>query len=183
MSTQTLSSVASLVVGQYGQAGTLLLGTYRTGAQRLANGVGTRYAALLNSRYLPLLNEGAKARLIKAERKIAGLVEGGIVVGSDRAAQAIEVLTSGVNNGIHRVAETVDRVESALDTTAFTTVGNLTVPAAKVSLEIATLVVNGAKRLSTSVGDFEAAAVEVAESAAKRKRVVKKAVRRVKARA
>ena len=180
MSTQTLGSVASLIVGQYGQVGTLLLSTYRTGAQRLVNGANTRYAAFVNSRYVPLLNEAAKARLIKVQRQIAGLVEGGVTSSSDRAAQAIALLAGGVDSGIHRVAATVERVENAFHIKAITTVGNLTVPVAQVSLDIANLAVEGTKRLSATVVDAEA---EVVKPAAGTKRVVKKAARRVRARA
>ena len=90
MSTQTLSSVATHVVGQYSQVGKLIVGTYRAGAQRLVSGANTRYAAFLNSRSLPLVNEAVKASLIDVQQQFAGLVEGGITSGSDRAEQAID---------------------------------------------------------------------------------------------
>jgi len=175
MSTQTLSSVATHVVGQYSQVGKLIVGTYRAGAQRFVSGANTRYAAFLNSRSLPLVNEAVKASLIDVQQQFAGLVEGGITSGSNRAEQAIDFLAGGVNNGIQRIAATAERVETAFDTTAITTVGSLTMPAAQVSLEIANRAVEGTKRLSARVIGTE---VEVAAT----KRAVKKAVRRVKAR-
>ena len=180
MSTQTLSSVATHVVGQYSQIGKLIVGTYRAGAQRFVSGANTRYAAFLNSRSLPLVNEAVKASLIDVQQQFAGLVEGGITNGSDRAEQAIDFLAGGVNNGIQRIAATTERVETAFDTTALTTVGSLTMPVAQVSLEIANRALNGTKRLSARVIGAEAA---VAEAATSPKRAVKKAVRRVKARA
>jgi len=176
MSTQTLSSVATHVVGQYGQIGKLIVGTYRAGAQRFVSGANTRYAAFLNSRSLPLVNEAVKASLIDVQQQFAGLVEGGITSGSNRAEQAIDFLAGGVNNGIQRIAATAERVETAFDTTAITTVGSLTMPAAQVSLEIANRAVEGTKRLSARVIGAEA------EVAATAKRAVKKAVRRTKAR-
>jgi len=60
MSTQTFSSVASHVVGQYSQIGKLIVGTYRTGAQRLVNGANTRYAEFLNRRALPLVTRASR---------------------------------------------------------------------------------------------------------------------------
>jgi len=176
MSTQTLSSVATHVVGQYSQVGKLIVGTYRAGAQRFVSGANTRYAAFLNSRSLPLVNEAVKASLIDVQQQFAGLVEGGITSGSNRAEQAIDFLAGGVNNGIQRIAATAERVETAFDTTAITTVGSLTMPAAQVSLEIANRAVEGTKRLSARVIGAEA------EVAATAKRAVKKAVRRTKAR-
>ena len=176
MSTQTLSSVATHVVGQYSQVGKLIVGAYRTGAQRFVSGANTRYAAFLNSRSLPLVNEAVRDSLIDVQQQFAGLVEGGITTGSNRAEQAIDLLAGGINGGIKRIAATTERVETAFDTTALTTVGSLTMPAAQVSLEIANRAVEGTKRLSARVIGAEA---EVASTA---KRAVKKAVRRVKAR-
>lgn len=175
MSTQTFSSVATHVVGQYSQIGKLIVGTYRTGAQRFVSGANTRYAAFLNNRALPLMNEAVKASLIDAQQQIAGLVEGGITSGSDRVEQAIDFVANGVNNGIQRIAATNERVQSAFDTTALTAVSTLAMPAAYVSLEIANRAVEGTKRLSARVVGAEP---EVAVA----KRVVKKAVRRTKAR-
>jgi len=175
MSTQTLSSVATHVVGQYSQVGKLIVGTYRAGAQRFVSGANTRYAAFLNSRSLPLVNEAVRDSLIDVQQQFAGLVEGGITTDSNRAEQAIDLLAGGINGGIKRIAATTERVETAFDTTALTTVGSLTLPAAQVSLEIANRAVEGTKRLSARVIGAE---VEVAAT----KQAVKKAVRRVKAR-
>lgn len=176
MHTQTLSSVASNVVGQYSQVGKLIVGTYRAGAQRVVSGANSRYAAFVNNRSLPLVNEAAKASLINVQQLFAGLVEGGITSGSDRAEQAIDFVAGGVNTGIDRIVATSERVETAFDTTALTTVGALSLPAAQISLEIANRAVEGAQRLSARV---IGAAPEVAVVA---KRAVKKAVRRTKAR-
>jgi hypothetical protein len=176
MSTQTLSSVASNVVGQYTQVGKLIVGTYRAGAQRLVNDANTRYAEFLNSRSLPLVNDAVKASLIDAQQQIAGLVEGGITSGTDRADQVIDFVAGGVNGGIQRIASTADRVATAFDSNVITTVGSLTMPAAQVSLEIANRAVEGTKRLSARVIGADA------QVAAATKGAVKKAVRRTKAR-
>ena len=183
MSTQTLSSVATSVVGQYSQVGKLIVGAYRSGAQRIVQGANTRYAAFVSGRSLPLVSDEVKASLIDAQQHIAGLVANGIAGGSDRAEQAIELLAGGVTGGIERVAATAGRVESVFNTKAVSTVGTLAImPAAQVSLEIAKRAVEGTKRLAARVNGAEP---EVADTAvATAKLVVKKAVRRnVKARA
>lgn len=181
MSTQTFSTVAHTVVGQYSQVGKLIVGAYRTGAQRLVSGANARYVDFLNSRALPLVNEAVKASLIDVQQQIAGAVVGGIATGSDRAEQAIDLVAGGVNGSIARAVATVDRVETAFDTKAITTVGQLTMPVAQVSLEIANRAVEGTKRLSARVVGAEDEVEQVVKIV---KRVAKKATRRVaKARA
>lgn len=180
MSTQTISSVASNVVGQYSQVGKLIVGAYRDGAQRLVNGANTRYVSFLNSRTLPLVNDAVKASLINAQNQITGAVVGGINSGSDRAVQAIDYVAGGVNGGIQRAATTAGRVEEAFDTQAISTAGTLAMPVAQVSLEIANRAVAGTKRLSARVAGAEE---EVAEVVGEVDRVVTKAVRGAKARA
>lgn len=179
MSTQTLTSITSDVLGQYTQVSKLVLSTYRAGVRRIVSGGNTRYAEALDSRALPLLNEAVKASLIQVHDQLTGALGAGIVNGADRAEQAIDFVSGGLNNGIQRIAATVERVETAFDTTVITTVGTLTMPAAQISLGIANRAVEGTKRLSARVIGAEA---DRAEAAAPTQRAVKKAVRRVKAR-
>jgi hypothetical protein len=181
MTTQSLSSVASNIVGQYSQASKHIVGAYRSGAQRLVNGANTSYVSFLKSGALPLVTDDVKARLFEVQTKITGLVEQGINSGSDRAEQAIDFVAGGVNGGIQRVAAAADRVEEALDTNAITKVGQVAIlPVAQVSLTLVTRAAEGTKRLSARVAGAPAKAAPVV---AKAKRVVKKAVRQVKARA
>ena len=172
MSTQTLSSVASNVVGQYTQVGKLIIGTYRAGAQRWVAGANTRYANYLNARSLTLVNDAVKTSLIDAQQQIAGFVEGGITTGTHRADQVLDLIAGGVHAGIQRIAATAERVATAFDSNALTTVRSLTMPAAQVSLEFANRAVEGTRRLSERVIGADA------PMAATAKRAAKKAVRR-----
>ena len=191
MHTQSLSSVATSVVGQYNQAGKLLVGAYRDGVQRVVNGANTRYAEFLNARSLPLVTAAVRNSLINTQQQLAGFVESGFIGSADRADQAIDLLSGGVKGGIQRLASTAQRVENAFDTTAITTAGSLSMPVAQVSLEIAHRVVKGTKRIaarvnSVSVDGIEADVAEVGEVvkvAKAARRTVKKAVRRIRARA
>lgn len=191
MSTQSFSSVAHHVVGQYGEIGMILVGTYRTGATRLVNGANTRYVSFLKDRKLPLVTDSVKASLIDAQTKFANMIEGGIVDGTARVEQAIEFVAGGVNGGIKRAVATVERVESALNTTAISAVGQMTLPVAQVSLEIANRAVEGTKRLSARVIGAQSkteAAVATTQRVVKRTArktvgTAKKAVRTVKAKA
>jgi hypothetical protein len=181
MSTQTFSSVASHVVGQYGQVGKLVIGAYRVGAQRLVSGANARYAQFLTNRSLPLVNAAVKTSLINVQNRIAGLIESGIATGSDRADRAVDLVAGGVSGGIERVAATAARVESAFNTTALSTVGSLTLPVAQVSLAIANRAVDGTKRLSARViGVQEQAQPKVKRAARVVKRAAKKTVKTVR---
>ena len=155
------------------------LATYRAGVRRIVSGNNKRYAAVLDSRALPLVNEAVKASLVHVHDQVSGALGNGIVSAADRAEQAIDFVADGVNNGIQRIAAAVERVETALDTTVITTVGTLTMPAAQISLSIANRAVESTKRLSARVVGAEA---DVAEAAPITRRAVKKAVRRVKSR-
>ena len=184
MNTQSLSSVAHHVVDQYSQIGKLVVGTYRTGAQRLITGANSRYVSLLQGRELRLVNDAIKANLINVQTKIAEALVGGITAGTGRADQAIDFVTAGANGGIKRAVAAVDRVEAALNTTALTSVGKITLPVAQVSLEIANRAVEGAQRLSTRVIGAESGVAEaVVAVKTVAKRAAKKAVRTVKAKA
>lgn len=182
MSTQTLSSVASHIVGQYSQASKHMVEAYRHGAQRLVIGANARYVTFLKSGALPLVTEGVQARLFKVQTQITSLVEGGINSGSDRAEQAIDFVAGGVDGGIQRVAAVAGRIEDALDTQAITKVGTAAIlPVAQVSLKLVTRAAEGTKRLSARIAG--GAPTKAPVVAAKAKRVVRKAVRRTKARA
>jgi hypothetical protein len=179
MSTQTLSSVAMHVVGQYSQVGQLIVGAYRTGARRVLDGANTRYAASVNASPLPLVNEAVKASLIDAQQQIASFVEGGISSASAGAEQAIEMVAGGVDKVVQRIAVAADRVEAAFGTTAIRTVGILAMPAAQVSLEMANRAIEGMERLSARYMDAGAEVIEVPAAA----RRPSKAGRRIAARA
>lgn len=181
MSNTSLVSVAYNVVGQYSQFGKLVVGAYRHGAERAVIGANTRYVSLLNSGMLPLVTDNVKATLFKVQVELTGLFEDGIAAGSNRAEQAIDFVAGGVNGGIQRVAAAAGRVEQSLDTQALSKVGQVAIlPVAQASLTLATRTVDLTKRLSARVAGADA---KVAPVAAKAKRVVRKAVRRAKARA
>ena len=183
MQTQSLSSVAIGVVGQYNQAGKQLVGAYRTGMQRVVNGASARYAEFLNTRSLPLVTAAVKTSLINTQQQLAGFVETGFTGSAKRADQAIDLLTSGVKGGIERIAGAAQRVETAFDTTAITTAGSLSMPVAQVSLEIAHRVVKGTKRLAARAEGVEGVEADVVDAVAIAPRAAQKVAGRTKTRA
>lgn len=182
MSTQTLTSVAINVVGQYNQAGKQLVRAYRVGAERAVGAVNERFAAVVNARQLPLVNDNVKASLIVAQQQITGVVANGLNAGANGADSTVDQLARGVKGGIERVSETGTKIESVFNTSVFDTVGVFALPVAYVSLEIGNLVAQGAKRLTERVAGADDIAVAVPAKKAVR-RGAKKAVARTSRRA
>ena len=173
MSTQTLTSVAMNVVGQYNQAGKQLVRAYRVGTERAVGAVNERFAAVVNARSLPLVNAQVKSSLINAEQQIAGLVATGLNLGANGADMTIDQLATRVNGGIERISGTSARIETAFGISALDTVGTFALPVAHLTLEIANLVAAGSKRLSERVAGID----EVVVAAPARKAAKKRAAR------
>jgi hypothetical protein len=168
MSTQTFTSVALNVVGQYNQAGKQLVHAYRAGSDRVVRNVNERFAAALDARSLPLVTDVVKSSLIDAQQLLAGFVSSGVAKGTDRADAGIDSVARGVMSGIEGLAGAGARLESAFNVQALDTVGTLTLPLAQVSLEIANRVAQGSKVVSERVAGEEIVATPVKAVAKKR---------------
>ena len=157
MSTQTLTSVAMNVVGQYNQAGKQLVRAWRAGTERAVGAVNERFASAVNARTLPFVTDDVKASLIDAQQQVAGIVAYGLGLPATGADLTIDQVARRVHNGIERISDTTARVESAFGTSALDKVGVFAMPVAYVSLELANVVAQGSKRLSERVAGDEVA--------------------------
>jgi len=171
MSTQTLTSVAMNVVGQYNQAGKQLVRAYRAGTARAVDAVNERFASAVNARSLPLVNDQVKSSLIDAQQQAAGFVTFGLGLPASGADITIDQVARRVNMGIERISGTTARIETAFDTTALEKVGVFALPMAHVSLELANVVAKGSKRLSARVAGNDDVAVSAPAKKAAKKRV------------
>jgi hypothetical protein len=172
MSLQTLTSVAKNVVGQYDHAGKQLVGAWRAGTTRAVDAVNRRFAQVVESRALPLATDDVKKSLIDAQAKIAGLVSFGLGLPARGTDVALDRVSRGVTRGIDRVSETAIRVESAFSTTALDSASKLALPAAYVSLQVASFVDRSTGQLCERVGAVlePAAVAPVKRAAASRSR-------------
>lgn len=171
MSTQTLTSVAMNVVGQYNQAGKQLVRAWRAGTGRAVGAVNERFASTVNASSLPLVTDDVKTSLIDAQQQAAGIVAFGLGLPASGADIGIDQVARRVNNGIERISETTARVEMAFGTSALEKVGVFALPMAYVSLELATVVAEGSKRLSERVAANDEGIVITAAKKAATKRV------------
>jgi len=178
MSTQNLSSVAFNVVDQYSEAGKTLVRAYRVGSERAVNAVTTRFESAVNARSLPLVTETVKANLIGAEQKIAGVVARGVTLGANGADFTIDQVARVANGGIERLSSAGARVEKVIGATAAQKVNTLALPAATVSLQIASFVAESSKFLSERVTGVEDIVVAPAKRAAKKVAKTKPAAKR-----
>ena len=170
MTTQTLTSVALNVVGQYNQAGKQLVRAYRAGTERAVGAVNERFASTVNARSLPLVTDTVKGSLIDAQQQVAGMVSFGLSMGANGADLAIDQVSTRVGKGIERLSGSTVRVENLIGSSALQTVGTLAMPVALASLELANVVANGSKRLSDRVAGAE----EVVVAAPAKKTAAKK---------
>ena len=142
---RTINAIAVDVVGHYGNAAKSLVSAYRTASARALAVSGSRYAKFVDQINLPLVGDEGKARIVAAERRVAGVVGEGV----ERAAQgydrAIELVSGQALKGLDAIAE---RTDWAKDMFVVDTVRRINMPVAKLSLEIASRIDDAASSLS-----------------------------------
>ena len=161
----TLNAIATDVVGHYGNAAKSLVAAYRTASKRALAASGSNYAKLVER--TPLVGEEGKARIVAAERRVAGAVGDGVTRTAEGYDRAIEAVSAQALKGINAFAERTDWAKNMFVVDALR---RINMPAAKLSLEIASRIDDAASALNA-----RADGVAVAKSAAK-----KKTVRRVR---
>ena len=159
MSTQTLSSVAVHVVGQYNEAGKTLVSAYRTGAHRLLGGAASRLAP----------------RFAAAE-KITGFLANRLDLDTSRVVTLMDRVAAASTNGIEAVAGRAAQIESPVATSVMNTVTALNMPVYTLSATIADKVVEGAKAIETRVAGTDAD--QVVRTVKAKARTVRRAVRK-----
>ncbi|MDM0111896.1 hypothetical protein QTI66_07035 [Variovorax sp. J22R133] len=167
MTTQTISTAAVHVVGQYNDAAKTLVSAYRSGVQRVLSTATTRYSAFVTDAKLPLVSESIKARLIEAEQKANGFLAGRLDIDTGRVVRAMDRVATAATTGIETVATKAAAIESARVASVISKFNELNMPIANISVKIADKVAAGAKQIETRLAAATDAAVEVAEEAAK----------------
>ena len=139
----TLNAIATDVVGHYDSAAKKFGAACRTASKRALVAGGSRYAKLVER--LPLIGADGKARILAAERRGATSVGEGV----ERIAQGydhgIELVFSQVLKGIENFAQRTDWTK---DMFVVATVRRIHLPAAKLSLKIASRIDDAASSLS-----------------------------------
>jgi hypothetical protein len=144
----TLNAVATDVVGHYGNAAKSLVAAYRTAATRALAEGGIRYAKLVERAPSPLVGAEGKARLTAAERRVAGVVGQGVARSAQGYDRAIELVSGQAVKGLKAFAR---RTDWAKDLLVVDAMRRINMPAAKLSLEIATRLEDAAGALSARV--------------------------------
>lgn len=163
-STVTLNSIATEVVGHYDNAAKSLVSAYRTASTRALAASGSRIAKFVKRTSLPLVDAEGKARIVAAERRVAEVVGEGVVRTAEGYDRAIELVSGQALKGLEAFAE---RTDWAKDMFVVDTVRRINLPAAKLSLEIASRIDEAASALKVRAkGSVEQ---PVAKTAAKKK--------------
>ena len=128
----TINAIATDVVGHYGNAAKNLVAAYRTVSERAIAASGSRYAKLVDR--LPLVTDENKARLVAAERRVAESVGEGVTRIADGYDRGIEFVSGQAVKGLEAFAERTDWTKKMF---VVETARRIQMPAAKLSLEIA----------------------------------------------
>jgi len=157
--TITLNAIATDVVGHYGNAAKSLVAAYRTASQRALAAGGNRTSQFVER--APLLGDEGKARIVAAERRVAGAVGEGVTRIADGYDRAIELVSTQALKSLEAFAERTDWTQDMFVVGALRRVN---LPVAKLSLEIASRIDGAASALNA-----RAEGKAVAKPAAKKK--------------
>jgi hypothetical protein len=140
-----LNAIAADIVGHYSHAAKSLVAACQTASKRALAASGTRYARFVEHARLPVVGDQPKARLIAAERRVAGVVGEGVVRAAAGYDRVIELISGRALKGLEAFAQ---RTEWAKDMFVVDTVRRINLPAAKVSLRLASRIDDAAVALS-----------------------------------
>ncbi len=154
MSTQTITSVAQHVVGQYNTANKHLVQAYCAGARRAIGSVGSaaaRVESMIGERPLPLVNGEIKAGIVRAHQSVTGFLVNRLERGTERLVGAMDSVAERAASGIQSVAAVAARAESAFNIKASEPLRALNMPVAQFASQIADKVVEGARQIEIRV--------------------------------
>ena len=159
----TLNAIAVDVVGHYGNAAKSLVSAYRTASARALAGSGRRYAEFVEQLPERLLADERKARIVAAERRVAEIVGEGVERTAQGYDRAIELASGQALKGLETLAQRTDWAKKMFVVDAMRRVN---MPAAKLSLEIASRIDGAASALNARA---EGAKQPVAKATAKKR--------------
>ena len=165
----TLNAIVSDAVGHYGNAAKSLVAASRTVTKRALVAGGRRFAKLVERTPLPVVGDESKARIVAAERRVAGAVDERVVRIAQGFDRGIEFVSGQALKGLENFAQ---RTDWAKDLFVVDTVRRINLPAAKLSLKIASRIDHLASALSARAKGTVAR--PVAKPAVKRARVAKR---------
>nr|HET7860323.1 hypothetical protein [Caldimonas sp.] len=167
--TVTINAITTDVVGHYGSAAKSLVAAYRTASERALAASGGRYARLVER--LPLVGDEGKARMVAAERRVAQVVGEGVARIADGYDRGIEVVSGQLVKGLEAIAE---RTAWTKDMFVVETARRIQMPAAKLSLEIASRIDEAASTLSARAEGTKPVAKAVKQPVKRARRAAKR---------
>lgn len=171
--TVTLNAIATDVVGHYGNAARNLVAAYRTVSERALAAGSSRTAKLVER--LPLVGEEGKARIVAAERRVATVVGEGVTRIADGYDRGIALVSGQMVKGLEAIAE---RTEWTKDMFVVETARRINLPAAQLSLEIASRIDDATSTLSARADGTVAEPATKKQPAKRARRASAKRVRR-----
>ena len=167
--TVTLTAIATDVVGHCGNAAKSVVAACRAASNRALAASGNRYALLVERARLPVVGAKGKARIVAAERRLAGAVGAGVSRIAQGYDRGIELVSGQALKGLEAFAQ---RTDWAKDMFVVDTVRRINLPVAKLSLKIASRIDDAASALSARAEGR--VAKRVAKPAVKKARAAKR---------
>lgn len=134
-----LYTIADEVVSRYGDAAKFLLSAYDAGVRRAVSRLGSGYEQLLASRRVPL-RDATKQRILRTEQNWAALVVNGVGRVTSGADRVVDMASERARQGVATLSRNTDFVVGALQ--------HVPLPAARLSLKIASQMAGASKRLA-----------------------------------
>lgn len=146
---QGLHAIAIDVVGHYNSAARNCVTGYRNGSRRLLAGIGGGFEQVLERAPLPLVPDALKSSLRGGEQRLVGEATGAISRMSERTAQAVDRLAE---RAIQRIKAFDEMTAWADEMFVVDLVRRVNMPAAKLSLEVASRVDQASHDLAARIG-------------------------------
>jgi hypothetical protein len=171
VSNKSLSSVATAVIGSYGNTAINMINAYRVGGERVIGFVDQRFEAAVNTGAARLSDE-LRTNLIDTEKRISGYYAKGLQFGTERAESAVSSAVELANKGVDRIAANAERFDQATKFGALDMINRVALPAASAMNDVVMRIEEGSGQLAKRV----AGKPVVVKAAVKKAKTVKKAV-------
>jgi hypothetical protein len=150
MTSKNLSTVASDVIGSYGNTARNIVNTYRFGGERVIGFVDARFQNVLH-RGATRLGPTTVGNIVAAQKRISGYYAKGIQLTTGGALTVIDTVVDLAEKSVERLAANADAFDKASGTGAFGRLSRIAMPGATVVSNVVGKIEHQAGRIATKI--------------------------------
>ena len=165
MSAKNLSTVASNLIGSYGNTAKNLIDAYRAGGERVVNLLEKRWNTALKHSRTDLTAETTK-NASAAQLAFSVMYTKGLMQSSQGAQQLVSQIVKLLDTGIERAAANASRFEEKTGVTTLSTFAKATAPGVEVLTKLATQIEQKTAALAGKISGSEVVTKSVKRSSA-----------------